>query len=197
MTGRLPGDVVTASDDRVGDLLAQGSPEGVEMLYERYGRLAYTLAVRVLGDGAAAEDVVQEAFLAIWRRASTYRPDRGSLRSWVCAIVHHRAIDRLRGRSGRSRLDLSLDAAQSAASPADTWETVMADLERGQVRRALAELPEEQRRTIELAYYGGYSQTEISSAMSVPLGTVKGRTRMALRRLRSALECQGVEWSVS
>jgi RNA polymerase sigma-70 factor, ECF subfamily len=188
---------VTATDDRVVDLLGQGSPEGVEMLYDLYGRLAYTLALRVLGDGATAEDVVQEAFLSIWRRSSSYRPDRGSLRSWVCAIVHHRAIDRLRGRSGRSRQDLSLDTARSEASASDTWQTVVADLERGQVRRALAELPDDQRRTIELAYYGGYSQTEISSVMSVPLGTVKGRTRMALRRLRSALERQGMEWSLS
>jgi RNA polymerase sigma-70 factor, ECF subfamily len=188
---------VTPSDDRVIDLLAQGSPEGIEVLYDRYGRLAYTLAVRILGDGASAEDVVQEAFLAIWRRSSSYRPERGSVRSWVCAIVHHRAVDRLRGRSGRARLDLSLDTARSEASASNTWETVVAGLERGQVRRALAELPEDQRRTIELAYYAGYSQSEISSAMSVPLGTVKGRTRMALRRLRSALEHQVMEWSLS
>jgi RNA polymerase sigma-70 factor, ECF subfamily len=187
---------VPPSDERVIDLLAQASPEGIEMLYDRYGRLAYTLAFRVLGDGAAAEDVVQESFLAIWRRGSSYRPDRGSLRTWLCSIVHHRAIDRLRGRSGRARLDLALDRAPAEAAQADTWETVVADLERGQVRRALSELPDEQRRTIELAYYGGYSQSEISSAMSVPLGTVKGRTRMALRKLRSALEHQGMEWSL-
>jgi RNA polymerase sigma-70 factor (ECF subfamily) len=166
------------------------------MLYDRYGRLAYTLALRVLGDAAAAEDVVQEAFLSIWRRASSYRAERGSLRTWVCSIVHHRAIDRLRGRAGRARLDLSLDRAPPEVALSDTWETVVADLERGQIHRALSELPDEQRRTIELAYYAGYSQSEISSLMSVPLGTVKGRTRMALRKLRSSLERQGMEWSV-
>jgi RNA polymerase sigma-70 factor (ECF subfamily) len=166
------------------------------MLYDRYGRLAYTLALRVLGDAGAAEDVVQEAFLSVWRRASSYRPERGSLRTWICSIVQHRAIDRLRGRSGRARLDLPLDKAPPEVALSDTWETVAADLERGQIRRALAELPEEQRRTIELAYYAGYSQTEISSVMSVPLGTVKGRTRMALRKLRGSLERQGLEWSV-
>lgn len=188
---------MTPSDERVIDLIAQASPEGIEMLYDRYGRLAYTLALRVLGDAAAAEDVVQEAFLAVWRRAASYRPERGSLRTWVCSIVHHRAIDRLRGRSGRARLDLSLDKAPPDVALSDTWETVAADLERDHIRRALGELPDEQRRTIELAYYAGYSQSEISSLMSVPLGTVKGRTRMALRRLRSSLERQGLEWSVT
>jgi RNA polymerase sigma factor (sigma-70 family) len=187
---------VTPSDERVIDLIAQGSPEGIEMLYHRYGRLAYTLALRVLADAGGAEDVVQEAFLSIWRRASSYRPDRGSLRTWVCSIVHHRAIDRLRGRSGRARLDLSLDKAPPEAALSDTWEAVAADLERGHIRMALDELPDEQRRTIELSYYGGYSQSEISSLMSVPLGTVKGRTRMALRKLRNSLEHQGLEWSV-
>lgn len=167
------------------------------MLYDRYGRLAYTLALRVLGDAAAAEDVVQEAFLSVWRRATSYRPERGSLRTWLCSIVHHRAIDRLRGRSGRARLDLPLDRAPAEEGISDTWDAVAADLERGQIRRALAELPDEQRRTIELAYYAGYSQSEISSLMSVPLGTVKGRTRIALRRLRSSLERQGLEWSVT
>ncbi len=166
------------------------------MLYDRYGRLAYTLALRVLGDTGAAEDVVQEAFLSIWRRAASYRQERGSLRTWVCSIVHHRAIDRLRGRSGRARLDLSLDKGPPEAALSDTWETVAADLERGHIRQALNELPDEQRKTIELAYYAGYSQSEISSLMSVPLGTVKGRTRMALRKLRSSLEHQGLEWSL-
>jgi len=191
------GETVTPSDQRVVDLLAQASPEGIEMIYDRYGRLAYTLAFRVLGDAGAAEEVVQEAFLAIWRRATSYRPERGSLRTWVCSIVHHRAIDRLRGRSGRARLDLPLDRASVEASLSDTWETVAAELERGHLRRALAGLPDDQRRTLELAYYAGHSQSEISSLMGVPLGTVKGRTRMALRRLRTALEREGLEWSVS
>jgi RNA polymerase sigma-70 factor (ECF subfamily) len=190
------GETVAPSDERVIDLIAQGSPEGIELLYDRYGRLAYTLALRVLGDAGAAEDVVQEAYLSIWRRAASYRPHRGSLRTWVCSIVQHRAIDRLRGRSGRARLDLSLDKAPPEAALSDTWEIVAADLERGHIRLALDELPDEQRRTIELAYYAGYSQSEISALMSVPLGTVKGRTRMALRKLRSSLECQGLEWSV-
>jgi RNA polymerase sigma-70 factor (ECF subfamily) len=180
---------VSALDDRMLDLLARAEPEGVEMLYDRYAGLAYTLAFRVLNDAGAAEDVVQEAFLSIWRRASTYRSDRGSLRTWVCSIVHHRALDHLRGRSGRARADVALEHAPvEATSVSDTWDRVAVELERDEVRAALGDLTVEQRETIELAYFGGYSQTEISGLMKVPLGTVKGRTRLALRKLRGILE---------
>jgi RNA polymerase sigma-70 factor, ECF subfamily len=183
-----------ASDDRMLDLLARGEPEGVEMLYDRYSGLAYTLAFRVLNDAGAAEDVVQEAFLSIWRRASTYRSDRGSLRTWVCSIVHHRALDWLRGRAGRARQDVALEHAPVAVtSVSDTWDRVASDLERDEVGRALTELSVEQRETIELAYFGGYSQAEISELMNVPLGTVKGRTRLALRKLRGVLDVQVAE----
>jgi RNA polymerase sigma-70 factor (ECF subfamily) len=182
-------DGVIGSDDRMLDLLARAEPEGIEMLYDRYSALAYTLAFRVLNDAGAAEDVVQEAFLSVWRRASTYRSDRGSLRTWVCSIVHHRALDRLRGRAGRARQDLALEHAPIAVtSVSDTWDQVVEVLEREQLKTALSELSIEQRETIELAYYGGYSQTEISNLMQVPLGTVKGRTRLALRKLRGLLE---------
>jgi RNA polymerase sigma-70 factor (ECF subfamily) len=185
---------VNGSDDRMLDLLARAEPEGVEMLYDRYSALAYTLAFRVLNDAGAAEDVVQEAFLSIWRRASTYRSDRGSLRTWVCSIVHHRALDRLRGRSGRARQDVALEHAPiEVSSVSDTWDRVADELEREEIRKALAELSVEQRETIELAYYGGYSQTEISELMKVPLGTVKGRTRLALRKLRGVLQFRVAE----
>jgi RNA polymerase sigma-70 factor, ECF subfamily len=182
-------DGVIGSDDRMLDLLARAEPEGIEMLYDRYSALAYTLAFRVLNDAGAAEDVVQEAFLSVWRRASTYRSDRGSLRTWVCSIVHHRALDRLRGRAGRARQDLALEHAPiEVTSVSDTWDQVVEVLEREQLKTALSALSMEQRETIELAYYGGYSQTEISDLMQVPLGTVKGRTRLALRKLRGLLE---------
>ncbi len=180
---------VNVSDDRMLDLLARAEPEGIEMLYDRYSGLAYTLALRVVNDSATAEDVVQEAFLSIWRRASTYRSDRGSLRTWVCSIVHHRALDRLRGRAGRARHDVDLEHAPiEATSVSDTWDQVAEEIERAEIRTALTELSVEQRETIELAYFGGYSQTEISELMQVPLGTVKGRTRLALRKLRGVLE---------
>ena len=185
------------ADDRILDLLARSEPEGMEMLYDRFSALAYTLALRILRDPESAEDVVQESFLSIWRRASTYRSDRGSLRTWVCSIVHHRALDSLRGRSGRARRDVPLEHAPVAVSSiSDTWDRVVAELERDEVARALAGLSVEQRETIELAYYGGYSQTEISSLMNVPVGTVKGRTRLALRRLRTTLQPRTAEGAV-
>ncbi|MDQ2960319.1 MAG: sigma-70 family RNA polymerase sigma factor [Candidatus Dormibacteraeota bacterium] len=180
--------MTTDPDARMLDLLSRAEPEGIEMLYDRYGSLAYTLAYRVLNDAGNAEDVVQEAFLSIWRRASTYRSDRGSLRTWVCSIVHHRALDRLRGRAGRARLDMGIEHAPvEASSISDTWDRVAESLERDEIRVALGALSMEQRETIELAYFGGYSQVEISDLMKVPLGTVKGRTRLALRKLRDAL----------
>jgi RNA polymerase sigma-70 factor (ECF subfamily) len=188
---------VTITDEQIVDLLGQGAPEGIEMLFDRYGRLAYSLAVRILGDAAAAEDVVQEAFLSVWRRSTTYRPERGSLRTWVCSIVHNRAIDGLRGRAGRVRQDLPLDAAHALEGIGDAWDDVAVELERQDIRRLLERLPVEQRQTLELAYYGGYSQTEISTLQRVPLGTVKGRTRMALRKLRDALEGVTPEWSAT
>jgi len=189
------GATATGSDEWISELLAQGSPEGIEALYDRYGRLAFSLSLRILGDGGSAEDVVQEAFLAIWRRGASFRPDRGSLRTWVCSVVHHRSVDRLRGRSGRARQDLPLESAPPEARLSDTWEQVAAELERQDIRKALDGLPGEQRQTIELAYFGGYSQTEISDLMRVPLGTVKGRTRMALRKLRGVLEPASPEWT--
>jgi RNA polymerase sigma-70 factor, ECF subfamily len=194
---RGPAISVTSTDEQVVSLLAEGNPQAIDMLYERYGRLAYSLAFRVLGDGAAAEDVVQDAFLSVWRRSSTFEASRGSLRTWLCSIVHHRALDRLRGRSGRARFDLTLDKASAETAVTDTWEIVADALERDQIRTALGGLPAEQRQTIELAYYGGYSQSEISDLMRVPLGTVKGRTRMALRKLRGALETHGVGWNTT
>jgi RNA polymerase sigma-70 factor (ECF subfamily) len=188
---------VNVSDDRMLDLLARAEPEGIEMLYDRYSGLAYTLALRVVNDPGTAEDVVQEAFLSIWRRASTYRSDRGSLRTWVCSIVHHRALDRLRGRAGRARQDMALEHAPiEVTSVSDTWDRVVDGIEREEIRKALTELSVEQRETIELAYFGGYSQTEISELMQVPLGTVKGRTRLALRKLRGVLAFRTAEGMV-
>ncbi|MFN2569038.1 MAG: sigma-70 family RNA polymerase sigma factor [Candidatus Dormibacteria bacterium] len=187
---------MSVTDERILDLLGSGNPQGMELLYEAYGRLAYTLAHRILNDEGAAEDAVQEAFLSIWRRGSTYRRDRGSLRTWVCSIVHHRAVDRLRGRSGRARQDIAIELAPPETTVSDTWDRVAVELEREQIRTALGELSGEQRQTLELAYFGGYSQSEISSLMQVPLGTVKGRTRLALQKLRGLLEGHGVEWAI-
>ena len=188
----LPG-LNRGDDDPIVELLARRDPEGIERLYERYGGLAFAIATRVLSDRTAAEDVVQESFLAIWRRSETFDARRGGLRPWVCTIVHHRALDRLRGSRNMRRHDTPLDAAAPEASAHDPWDRVSDGFVRQAVREALAQLPAEQRETIELAYFGGLSQTEISSRMKLPLGTVKGRARLAMRRLHQLLAGQAAE----
>lgn len=180
-------------DDQLVALLAQRDPRALELLYDRYGRLAYTLALRVVGDEGTAEDVVQEAFLSIWRGSASFAAGRGSLRTWVVTIVRNRAVDQLRGRHAHRRSEVPLDAALGLTSVADTWDGVAERLGRDEMRRALAELTPDQQRTLELAYYGGYSQTEISTLMKVPLGTVKGRCRQALVKLRDTLNGGGEE----
>ena len=186
---------MSGGDEQIVDLLAAGDPRAMEMLYDRYGRLAYALAYRVVNDAGAAEDVVQESFLSVWRQSHRFDAGRGGLRTWVCAIVHHRAVDRLRGRQSRSRLDVSFDSAPALSVP-DGWQQVADGLTRDAVLDALEKLPREQRETVELAYYGGLSQTEISQRMDAPLGTVKGRMRLALRRLHQLLAGQVVEGTV-
>jgi RNA polymerase sigma-70 factor (ECF subfamily) len=186
---------VEQTDSRILEQLVRGSPEAFEALYDRYAKLAYTVAVRVLSDEAAAEDTVQEAFLAIWRRAMTYQAAKGSIRTWICSIVRNRAIDRLRGESGRTRFELSLDESRDEPSLSDTWSEVVAELSRQRVREVLVQLPLEQRQTIELAYWCGLSQREIGETMKVPLGTVKGRARLALTKLREALEGREESWA--
>ena len=182
-----------AVDDDVWPRLLEGHPEAVEILYDRYGALAYTLAHRILRDQQAAEDVVQDAFLSVWRNAATYSAARGSLRSWLCAIVRNRAIDRTRGRAGRSRLDGRLDVSAHGCEAVDVCDQVIGRLEGERVRVSLSSLPAPQRETLELAYFDGYTQSEIARRMNVPLGTVKGRTRAGLMRLRSLLVDQAAD----
>jgi len=170
--------------------LAQRDLGALEELYERYSRVAYSLAYRIVGDRGTAEDVVQDAFLSVWRRAATYHSERGRARTWLMSIVHHRSIDRLRsGASATNTIpydELSErgDEAQASSIWHQAWNRVRGDV----VRRALERLPAEQRKSIELAYFSGYSQSEIAALMGVPLGTVKGRMRIGLQKLRSMLE---------
>ncbi|HEX5503567.1 MAG TPA: sigma-70 family RNA polymerase sigma factor [Thermomicrobiales bacterium] len=161
-------------------------------LYDRYGGFAYALAYRILGERGAAEDAVQDAFLNVWRRAASFEAGRGSARTWLLSIVHHRAIDRLRGTAGRARRDGSLDDLAAVMADDDPWRDVETTLQREALQRGLAALPEDQRRTIELAYFAGYTQTEIAGAMGVPVGTVKGRMRLGLHKLRGLLAGAGV-----
>lgn len=173
--------------------LAAGRDEALAELYDRYAPLAYGVAIRILGDPGRAEDAVQDAFLNVWSRASTFDPERGSLRAWLLATVRNRCIDVLRGRAGREMRERELEPeAAYALSPSDPWREVALSLERTAVRDAMASLPTAQRQVIELAYFGGYSQAEISGMTRLPLGTVKGRMRLGLEKIGSFLRGRGL-----
>lgn len=173
--------------------LASGSQDALAELYDRYGGLAYAVALRVLGDPGRAEDAVQEAFLKIWNHAASFDISRGSLRTWLLASVRNRSIDSLRGRGAHERQELELQPAILQAGPRDDpWREVSLSLERDAVREAMRSLPAEQRQAVELAYFAGYSQREIADMTKVPLGTVKGRMRLALEKLNSYLQGSGL-----
>ena len=168
--------------------LSRKDPEAVDALYSRYGRTAFALAYRVLGSPEAAEDAVQEAFLSVWRAAGTYQAARGSARGWLLSVVRNRAIDTLRAREARPKVGATLDQIGSlAAEEDDPADDALKRIEAVRVREALAALPDEQRRTVELAFFSGLSYPEVAARMGAPLGTVKSRMRLALERLRGLL----------
>jgi len=184
-----------ASDTELLAAIAQGEEEALEHLYERYARLSYALAYRLLHDSLAAEDLVQEAFLAIWRKAGTYQPQQGSVYSWLQAIVHHRAIDRLRSAANRDQLCAPFEPdmeQQTLSAEPDACDQVWHGEQRRMVLAALAQIPPEQRQVIDMAYFGGYTHVEISEMLHIPLGTVKGRMRLGLQKMKSLLDESGI-----
>lgn len=159
----------------------------LEILYDRYRTIAYSVAMRITRDQSLAEDVVQEAFLCVWRNAARYRADRGSVRTWLLSIVHHRAIDAVRRRKPVGALpEVELEPPERLRAP-DVWATVCAHLDADEVRRAMAALSDVQRQAIELAYFRGLTQQEIAHRIDAPLGTVKSRIRLGLLALRGAI----------
>ena len=160
-----------------------------EVFYDRYEKRAFSLAYRITGERSRAEDVVQEAFLSIWKNASGYDRSKGSAGAWALGIVRNRAIDTLRSRAGNTpALDHDDDATlESRASALRTEEEALRRETGREVRSRLAELPENQSKVLGLAFYGGFSQTEISDMLSLPLGTVKGRMRLGMEKLRGEL----------
>jgi RNA polymerase sigma-70 factor (ECF subfamily) len=159
----------------------------VEALYVEHRGAAFALAYRMLGERGLAEDVVQEAFLNIWRQGVTYDTERGTARTWLLTIVHHRAIDLMRRQRAKAGADTVIDAALPLPSGEDTWATVAEHLERDRIRQAVTTLPLEQQQVIDLSYFGGLTHAEIAAQVGVPLGTVKGRLRLAMEKLRLAL----------
>lgn len=167
--------------------VAAGQLEALEELYDTYRVMAYTIAFRITADAALAEDVVQEAFLGAWRNAGRYAQARGSVKTWLLAIVHHRAIDRLRRRRPTTELPEREDAPPASLTLPDIWPEVAGNLDREAISAALGALSSVQREAIELAYFGGLTQQEIASRTGAPLGTVKSRIRLGLLAMRGVL----------
>ena len=170
-------------------LVGRKDPEAFEVLYDRHGGAAYSLAYRIVGDRAAAEEVTQEAFISVWRSGARFDAARGSVRSWLLSVVRNRAIDFLRSRAGKAPKLTFDDDAILEQRPAEelTEEEAMRHETATEIRGALGTLPGEQSKVIELAYFGGFSQSEISRMLGVPLGTVKGRMRLGLEKIRGEL----------
>jgi RNA polymerase sigma-70 factor, ECF subfamily len=181
-------DIRNLADEEVMQLVQGGSPRAFELMYDRHGGAAFSLAYRMVGNKVTAEDITQEAFLSIWRSRLRYDQARGSVRTWVLGIVHNRAIDALRRGTVHERRRETLDGVEERYEAKERTDVEAARREEARsVHSALDQLPEEQRRTIELAYFGGFSHSQIAEMLGMPLGTVKGRMRLGLEKMRLQL----------
>jgi RNA polymerase sigma-70 factor (ECF subfamily) len=181
-------DIRNLADEEVMQLVGEGDPRAFELLYDRHGSAAFSLAYRMVGDRVVAEDISQEAFLSIWRSRMRYDSARGSVRTWVLGIVHNRAIDALRRGSLHERRREEFEGVEERhESPERTDVEAARREEAHSVRSALDTLPVDQRHTIELAYFGGFSHSQIAELLDEPIGTIKGRMRLGLGKLRDQL----------
>jgi RNA polymerase sigma-70 factor (ECF subfamily) len=180
--------------------ISQGAQWALERVYQRYFQPAYSLAYRMVRESTMAEDIVQEAFFSLWRKASSYQPQQGSVRTWLLAIVRHRAIDTMRATAHRETqwtpFPMENEHELSYEQP-EVWEQAWRQERAEIIHRALAQLPPEQRQVIELSYFVGYTQVEIAERWNIPLGTVKGRIRLGLRKMEHLLCQQGIENGLS
>jgi RNA polymerase sigma-70 factor, ECF subfamily len=178
-------DIRDLADEEVMPLVQAGDPRAFELLYDRHGGAAFSLAYRMVGRQALAEDVVQEAFLSIWRSRMRFDRTRGSVRTWVLGIVHNRGIDALRRSTVHDRRRETLNGVEERFEARERTDVEVARREEARnVRGALETLPAEQRRTIELAYFGGFTHSQIAELLDEPIGTVKGRMRLGLEKMR-------------
>jgi len=186
-------DLAHLSDEAVVALAARGEEAALAELYDRYGTACYRLARRIVRDPALAEDVVQEAFLGLWRGAARFVPERARASAWIMTLVHRRAVDVVRREERRRTVPLGEQYDEGLGDSAE--RVVWLRLERERVQRALAELPDQQRETLELAYYGGFTQSELAERLGRPLGTIKSQMFAGLQNLRGQLEAQTKEGS--
>jgi RNA polymerase sigma-70 factor (ECF subfamily) len=177
------------ADEELMPLVGRKDPEAFEVLYDRHGGAAYSLAYRIVGDRAAAEEVTQEAFISVWRSGARFDATRGSVRSWLLSVVRNRAIDFLRSRAGKAPKLTFDDDAVLEQRPAEerTEDEALQRETAAEIQGALGKLPGEQSKVIELAYFGGFSHSEIAQILSLPMGTVKGRMRLGLEKIRGEL----------
>lgn len=170
--------------------IAGGDAAALGELYDRYGRIVFGVLYRTLGSPEPAEEVAQDAFHAAWRRADTYRPDRGSVRTWLLAIARNAAIDWRRTKGKRFEREAAIDEAAELVEERRIDDRVMASLQAERVRAAVAALPEDQRTTLSLAFWSGLSQSQIAERTGTPLGTVKSRVRLGMAKLRESLRAE-------
>jgi RNA polymerase sigma-70 factor (ECF subfamily) len=181
--GRRQQHLLLADEDLL-SFVGQGDSEAFTILYDRYGRSAFSLAFRIMGERQAAEDLVQDAFLKLWRSATSYRPERGSVRTWLLSIVRNRSIDQLRSHTSRRRTQERLEASAPRSQPSEAFAETWRNSQRDRVRDALNTLPPEQLKVLELAYFSGYTHAQVSELLDVKLGTIKGRMRLGLKKMR-------------
>ncbi|ABG04628.1 RNA polymerase, sigma-24 subunit, ECF subfamily [Rubrobacter xylanophilus DSM 9941] len=176
------------ADEDLLSLVERRDPDAFAALYDRHSRAAYSLAYRMMGERQAAEDLVQDAFLKVWRSAGSYRAERGSVRTWILSILHNRGIDQLRAQASRLRTRERLEASSEKTQPSEAFSETLRSSQREQVREAMSTLPPEQLKILELAYFSGYTHTEIAELLGLPLGTVKGRMRLGLKKIKEYFE---------
>jgi len=181
-------DVRSLADEDVMQLVRRGDARAFEVIYERHASAAFSLAYRMMGTRSGAEDVTQDAFLSMWRSGARYDRARGSVRTWVLGIVHHRVIDALRRATVHDRRRAGDEGIEERFEARERTDVEAARREEaGTVRAALSSLPADQCQVIELAYFGGFTHTEIADMLDAPVGTIKGRMRLGLKKMRAQL----------
>jgi RNA polymerase sigma-70 factor, ECF subfamily len=178
------------ADEDLISFVGDGDTQAFAVLYARHSRAAYSLAYRMMNGRQAAEDLTQDAFLKVWRAATSYRADRGGVRTWILSIVRNRGIDQLRSSASRRRVQDRVEATTDTWQPSEAFAETWRNSQREQVREALDTVPPEQLKVLALAYFSGYTHMEIAENLDVPLGTVKGRMRLGLKKLRDQFEAR-------
>ena len=178
------------ADEDLISLVEAKDAQAFATLYDRHSRAAFSLAYRMMGERQAAEDLTQESILKLWRGAASYRSERGGVRTWLLSIVYNRGIDQLRSMASRRRTQEKVELSAPTSEASEAFEKSWRNSQRDQVRQAMKALPQEQLKVLELAYFSGYTHVEIAQLLEVPLGTVKGRMRLGLQKIRGYFESQ-------